>query len=175
MMNFDTILGIDAGLSNGGIAIYRKGTPVKAIRMPKSFDDICEVLRYYKSISSNPIAFIEQVQLYKEDNFGKQFGIMKMLNNLKECQNACSGLGIPFIKVFPITWQTYLGLRRPDDKDKHDRKDRYKEAAQGYFKEIKVTLWNADALLLIVFGLKKIQFEPGWVIENMPKKTQKLI
>ena len=61
-----------------------------------------------------------------------------------------------------------LQIREKKTEEKTERKNRYKDAAQHYYPEIKATLWNADAVLLMHFGRLKKQNDPKWIIQNLP-------
>jgi predicted nuclease with RNAse H fold len=172
----ETVIGIDPGAS-GGIAVWTPNTITKTVKMPKNILEMCEYLKYIQGIHKNPLAFLEKVQMFhsdsSSDNYGKQFGIGKLLEQAKEVKDALKILGIPYISVHPMTWQSYLHLRRKDDKSKQKRKNRYKEAAQNMFQDCKVTLWNSDALLLVEFGRRKINYDLNWIKENLPAPVLK--
>ena len=75
-----------------------------------------------------------------------------------------------------MTWQTKLKLRiRGEKVEKAERKRRYQEKAASCYPEIKVTLWNADALLLMHFGRWALVNDSKWVKANLPEREyQKL-
>jgi hypothetical protein len=178
-MGFDVIIGIDPG-RNGGIAVCAPGAITKTVRMPKDIIDLYEYMKYLMEIYKNPIAFMEKVQMFRTDGFsdnhggfGKQFGIEKLLEQSKEVKNAMKIVGMPYILVHPMTWQAYLHLRKQGENDKINRKNRYKDAAQNMFQDVKVTLWNSDALLLAKFGLTRIERDPEWILENLPAQITK--
>ena len=87
--------------------------------------------------------------------------------SLQQLKDIMAVEGIPPCLVHPISWQTYLKLRKKNE-DKTERKNRYKDAAGHYYPEVKPTLWNADAILLMHFGRLKQQREPEWIKENLP-------
>lgn len=173
-INFDAILGIDPG-SNGGIAVWRPNQNVKTIKMPKNLMDLREYLQYIKTVSKNPIVFIEKVQLRSDDisdNPGKAFRIQQLLMSYQQLKDYIAVEDIPYVQVHPMSWQSYLKLRKQKE-DKKERKNRYKEAAAHYYPDIKPTLWNADALLIMHFGRLKCRNEPKWVQDNLPKYQKK--
>ena len=55
-------------------------------------------------------------------------------------------LKIPYIQVGPKMWQRYYSTAIP--KDKKDRKNYLKQLAQEKYPATKVTLYNADAILI---------------------------
>ena len=169
-LDFDCIIGIDPG-ANGGISVWRPNQNVKTIKMPKDLQELREYLQYIKSISRKPIVFLEKMQLRADDikeNRGKAFRIQQLLMNYQRLKDFIEVEGIPYVLVHPISWQSYLKLRKQSE-EKTERKNRYKEAAKHYYPEITPTLWNADAVLLMHFGRLKRQKEPQWIIQNLPK------
>ena len=145
-LDFDCIIGCDPG-ANGGIAVWRPNQNVKTIRMPKDLQEL----------RADDI----------KDNPGKAFRIQQLLMNFQKLKDFIEVEGVPYVLVHPISWQSYLKLRKQTE-DKTERKNRYKEAAQHYYPEIKATLWNADAVLLMHFGRLKKQKEPLWIVQNLP-------
>lgn len=75
---------------------------------------------------------------------------------------------LPFIQIFPVQWQSYLNLRSKEPEEYADRKRRFKRVAQMHFPTMKVTLNNADALLIMEFLGLKYQREPEWIISKLP-------
>lgn len=171
-MNFDCVIGIDPG-SNGGIVTWRPNAKLQAIKMPKDLSEIREYLQYIKSISERPIVFLEKVQLRADDvkdNPGKAFRIQQLLMSFQQLKDFISVENIPYVQVHPVSWQSYLKLKKQNE-EKTERKNRYKQAAAHYYPEIKPTLWNADAVLIMHFGRLKLRNEPQWVRENLPSKA----
>lgn len=179
-LNIDCIIGIDPGAS-GGIALWRPNAEVKVIKMPKDLMELRDYFEYVKEIASNPVVFIEKVQMRPDDvlpanspqehraNMGKAYRIQKMLEDFQKLKTIIEFADIPYIQVHPMSWQSYLHLRKKGE-DKQTRKNRYKAAAGEYYPTIKATLWNSDALLIMHFGrMKKIQ-DPKWILENLPKR-----
>jgi hypothetical protein len=79
--------------------------------------------------------------------------------------------GVPYVMVHPMTWQTALNLRiRGQHEDKADRKRRYQDHAGKLYPGVKVTLWNADALLIMHFGRWALMNRRQWVKEQLPKR-----
>ena len=174
----DCIIGIDPGMS-GGMAVWRPNDLAKTHKMPREIKLFDEFLKYQKSINGYILVIIEKVQPFwsdsKEENKGKQFRIQQMLGNYAQLKAVLETNSIPYIPISPITWQTYLRIRKKKE-EKQVRKNRFKNIAQNQFPEIKVTLWNCDALLLVQFGRMKRKLDPGWIKERLPNNAlQKLI
>lgn len=174
--SFDCIIGIDPG-SNGGLAVWRPNNKVETIKMPKDLMDLREYLQYIKDISKNPIIFLEKVQLRSDDinnSPGKAFRIQELLMSFQKLKDIIDVENIPYCLVHPMSWQAYLKLRKQRE-EKKERKNRYKDAAAYYYPEVKPTLWNADAVLIMHFGRLKQQREPEWIRLNLPSEVTKRI
>lgn len=170
MKTFDTIIGIDPGRS-GGLAKYRAGY-VDTIRMPKDIADLQPFFQNIKDISVNPIIFLEKVQLRADDikdNPGKAFRIQNMLMDFQRLKDYIEIVGIPYVLIHPLSWQSTLKIRKQGE-EKKDRKNRYKSVAEYYYPNVKATLWNADAILIMHAGRVKLEYDPTWVKQNLPKR-----
>lgn len=179
-LNIDCIIGIDPGAS-GGLAMWTPNSDVKIAKMPKDLMDLRAYFEYAKEIAKNPIVFVEKVQMRPDDilpasspdehkaNMGKAYRIQKMLEGFQKLKTIIEFADIPYIQVHPMSWQSYLHLRKKGE-DKKDRKNRYKAAASEYYPKIKATLWNSDALLLLHFGRTKKQNDSQWILENLPER-----
>lgn len=170
----DCIIGIDCG-AQGGIAVYRIGEPVKTFKMPKELALLQEFIEHYKEIA-HPIVFIEKINVRHDDyngNMGKIFRIQKMVANYEQVKTAIELSGVPFAQVHPMKWQNALRLRIKGE-EKPARKKRYKEIAQDYYKEVKATMWNCDALLIMHFGRWVMKNDTKWLKTNIPTKYANL-
>lgn len=168
-IKIDCIIGIDPGAS-GGIAIWRTNQPTTVIKMPRDLMELRPWLEDRKSIC-NPIIFIEKVQLQSNDmdSPGKVFRIQQMLNKFEQLKTIIAISEIPYVLVNPMKWQGDLKLRVKGE-EKSQRKKRYQRAAAEYYPEIKATLWNADALMILHFGRYILHTNPNWVLDNLPKQ-----
>jgi len=173
MKKFETIIAIDPGKS-GGIA-YWNGGVIKAVKMPESVSEINDFLKYLRQTYTDAILLIEKVQAYrgKEDDApGKKFGINKMLKNYAQLTTVIELIGFPWVEVYPISWQSSLGLRiKKDKRTKVERKRSYKNYAQNCFPELKVTGATQDALCLVAFAQKKYLHDPDWIQERLNKPS----
>lgn len=174
-MKYDCIIGIDPG-TNGGLAIWIEGQNVQTIKMPTKLIDLREYFQCIKRVSDHPIIFLEKLQLRHDDisvNPGKAFRIQKLMMAFQQLKDFIEVEGIPYCLVHPISWQSYLKLRL-EGEDKKDRKNRYKSVASYYYPEVKVTLWNSDAILLMHFGWLKQKYDPNWINKNIPSDVKNI-
>lgn len=176
-IRISAVVGIDPG-SNGGIVTWRPNQNIKAIQMPKDLTDLRNYLEYLKTICS-PIVFLEKLSVRPDDvtpgadgvNMGKLYRIQKMMANFEQLKAIISVCDIPFVMVHPMKWQNELKLRAKTTRkkeEKNERKRRYKEVAGNLYPELKPTLWNADATLIMHFGRYILRNNPGWVRQNLP-------
>lgn len=176
-IRISAVVGIDPGI-NGGIVTWRPNQNIKAIQMPKDLTELRNYLEYLKTICS-PIVFLEKLSVRPDDittgsdgvNMGKLYRIQKMLANFEQLKATIAACDIPFVMVHPMKWQNELNLRAKTNRkkeEKNERKRRYKEIAGNLYQELKPTLWNADATLIMHFGRFILQNNPRWVLENLP-------
>ena len=116
-MQINAVMGIDPG-AQGGIAVYVEGMNVKRHKMPKDNEELRDLLNYYRS-NFNCLAFLEKLCLRPDDvsvdggkkNMGKAFRMQKMLANYEHLKAVLEIIGLPYVLVHPMSWQSRLGLR----------------------------------------------------------------
>ena len=147
------VVGIDPGKS-GAIAVWDEGID-KAIKCPDSPEKMANI---FNSIMTNSwidgdgkiVAYIEQVHAFPTDGRSSAF---KFGKNYGEWLGVLGALRIKTIYVTPQKWMKHykekFNMSLP--KDKQQRKRKLKEIAAKYTDK-KVTLYNADAILIAVYG-----------------------
>jgi crossover junction endodeoxyribonuclease RuvC len=139
------ILGIDPGVS-GGISIHSWGGATWSANVTAFKDvsphDMAALIRYAKIDK----AYIEQVSSMPGQGVASTF---KFGENFGWWQGVLTSLGIPFIRVQPLKWQTALGCRTGGDKKVSKRK------AQELFPDLRITHNTADALLIGEYGRRE--------------------
>ena len=147
------IIGIDPGKS-GALAVWDEGIS-RAIKCPSSPEKMASIFGSLKTGNwidgdGKMIAYIEQVHAFPTDARSSAF---KFGRNYGEWLGVLGALRIETIHVTPQKWMKYykekLKIRLP--KDKQQRKRKLKEIAANYTDK-KVTLYNADAILIAVYG-----------------------
>ena len=181
-ITINCVIGIDPG-ANGGIAVFIPGQHTKALKMPKDITELRDFFAYYRE-NYKPVVFLEKLSVRPDDvvvqgdraAMGKLYRVQKMMANFEHLKALIETSGIPYVLVHPLSWQTKLKLRvRGQHEEKADRKRRYRETAAQLYPGVNVTLWNADALLLLHFGRWALVNEPKWVKANLPEREyQKL-
>ncbi|UKK52680.1 hypothetical protein [Prevotella sp. E2-28] len=144
------VMGIDPGV-NGGIAIVNMDSHevVDVAAMPDTLTDISEFIEKYKDVTA---AYVEKVHSMPKQGvastftFGMFYGYVLM---------GVTAHKIRKIDVMPAKWQAEMGVKSKKGEDKTSHKNRLKSLAQHLFPKTKVTLKNADALLLAEYGCKE--------------------
>lgn len=142
------IIGIDPGV-NGAISIYSvdKKMLIEVVKMPETPTDLLTFLKLY---AKNSEAYLEKVGGIPGSggasamfNFGKGYGHLEMA--LIACK-------IPFVTVTPQMWMKFFQLGTKGKMTGTQWKNKLKAKSQQLFPNVKVTLINADALLIMRYG-----------------------
>ena len=137
--------GIDPGFS-GAIALYRDDIEGwKVINCPEKLNEIPDIililLEMVKEGDFEPVIAIEKVWAQPNNAVRSAF---KFGTNYGAWISALSMAGLPYIEVLPSKWQKELKL----PKLKKSRKNVLKDYAKEIAEDIKVTLKNADAIMI---------------------------
>jgi hypothetical protein len=150
------LLAIDPG-SSGAIAVLWPGKPILAYAMPDD-PDLVEMMDGYavaaKAENYDLVGFLEEVGGYigkpqpgsSMFKFGSGYGFIR---------GVLAANRIKTVLVRPQTWQK--GVSGVQSTKGPERKRALKEAAARLYPDIKVTLTNADALLIADYGYKQLQ------------------
>lgn len=168
-MAYDMIIGIDPGKA-GGIA-YKTKQDTHCVKNPGSVNDLVTYVKHLKTVAKNPICFLEQVQGWRGDSSAARFGIEKLVKQRTEMKTVFLINDIPVIDVHPMTWTSTLKLRGDRTETLTERKNRYKDHAQSAFPSCKMTLWNADAFLILKFAILKMNHDKAWIQERLDNTT----
>lgn len=166
-MEINILVGIDPGVSAGGIAIYKPGSPLVTVKMP---EEPLEIYNLFKKIkrSGSPMIVVERLSIRGDDTGGKQYRIVTMLENYNNLVCCAKVLEIHLVLVTPMTWQTGLGLRTKGAKeDKSLRKEKYFQFAKRSFPTGNVFKWNSDAVCILRFTQLMIANKPKWISEHL--------
>lgn len=143
-----TIIGIDPG-TNGGICVKVDGV-IKVHKMPDTPKDIYDLLCEYRG--ENSVCYLEDVGHGIPGQSSKATATFARHNgHLEMALVAC---GIKTIKVTPQKWQKSYSntIGKSTGVEKKEWKNKLKALAQQLFPNEKITLWNADALLILEYG-----------------------
>lgn len=146
------IIGIDPGAS-GGIAVL-DSPDIKTYNMPETYPDIynlfVDICQDY--LDYDVLAIMEDVGHGMPGQSSKATAVFARHNGHLEM--ALYALGIRTVKVTPQKWQKHYSnsLGRSSGYEKRDWKNKLKGLAQQMFPTVKVTLKNADAMLIASYG-----------------------
>lgn len=148
----NTIIGIDPGAA-GGIAVL-KGSQIETYNMPETFPDIYNLLASLKD-GDDTLAILEDVGHGMPGQSSKATAVFSRHNGHLEM--ALYALGIRTVKVTPQKWQKHYSnsLGKSKDCEKREWKNKLKLLAQQMFPSVKVTLKNADAILIASYEAEK--------------------
>lgn len=147
------VIGIDPG-KHGGIAVMNTSTHLIAdvFKMPDTPIDLLDLLQSLPL--ADCVAYLEQVH-----EKPKQSGMFEFGRNFGMIETALAALQISHYKVTPQKWQKPFQLKKPTTTDAakayRERKAILKAKAQEIFPAFKVTLDNADALLLSEYAYQQ--------------------
>ncbi len=137
-------IAIDPGWSGAIVRKLSNGETV-ADRMPKTYQ---EVMDYFEDIhterSKHCICVMERVWAQPGNGIKAASSFTENITALKCALYATS---IDTILVLPREWQKAMDVDLP--KDKKEKKNMIKALMQERYPDIKVTLWNADALAIM--------------------------
>jgi len=174
-MNFKTLISIDPGRSNGGMVIFeREKNKLQVMKPEIEFISILNKFREIKSSYPGILAGIEKVNMWPSDKAvgktenaeGKIFRTKKLEKHFNDHINVFQALQIPYIEISSKKWRKSLNLYVQGETDK-EKKTRNKEFVKQVFPDIKVTLWNQDALCLIAFISKCLVCDIDYIFENL--------
>lgn len=134
------MIAIDPGAS--GAIVFDTPDGLYIEKMPETQRDVFDLLTL-AHLSGNNICTIEKTGGYMPGNSGPAAVKFARMCERVEMGAICCGLGVDLVP--PQKWMKYLGAL---PKDKKDRKNAIKAAMQRRFPNIKITLWNADALAI---------------------------
>ena len=149
-----TIIGIDPG-AGGAMAVWNKGIS-KIYKCPKDTEVMADIVKESLYINKTKnigevFAYMELVHAMPHDGRSSLF---KFGTNYGKWLGILGAFKVPTTLVSPQKWMKYwkdkLNVKLP--KDKPERKRALKEIASHYTDK-KVTLYNADAILITMYGL----------------------
>jgi hypothetical protein len=141
------LLAIDPGAS-GAIASRTVGGAIITENMPDTLGDLYDFLQSFKVGQPNTVCICEKVGFHVQGN--NAVASCKFARHNGHLEMALYALSIPTVYVAPAKWMGVVCGSLP--KDKALRKRAIKAQMQLKFPSLSVTLKNADALGLMVYG-----------------------
>lgn len=147
------IIAIDPG-ANGGIAWVDNDDIVRAEKMPEGMTAQADFIMQLRSGLTGPMtAILEKVGTYVKGNSGP--AAAKFARHCGNIEAALYVLGVQLFPpggVAPQVWMKALGSL---PKDKQERKRAIKECMARVYPHLTVTLYTADALGLLYWGMNR--------------------
>ena len=149
-----TIIGIDPG-AGGAMAVWNKRIS-KIYKCPKDTETMADIVKESLYINKTKsigevFAYMELVHAMPHDGRSSLF---KFGTNYGKWLGILGAFKVPTTLVSPQKWMKYwkdkLDIKL--SKDKSSRKRELKEIASHYTDK-KITLYNADAILITMYGL----------------------
>lgn len=184
--NYSYIIGIDPGVTNGGIAIWSERTKRRTVyKIPRNAIELVQIVKSACPVGGRILISVEQLNLRPDDlangrgqengkdsnvNPGKAYNIIKMLKHQSWIIGVCETIAnVDVIEMAPVTWQSTLGLKgRGINKDA--RKEWYKITAQERYlpsNQKKVTNWSADAILIAEATKSKLRNDLKYILDKL--------
>ena len=148
-----TLLAIDPGAS-GAIVSRTADGEIRVEKMPDTPMGILELLEdmtVQDAKLDDLFCVVENVGGYRPGNSGPS--ACKFARHCGHLDMALLATEIPHERVAPSVWMRAVLKTVPSDKG--ERKNAIKADMQRRFPMIKVTLWNADALGMLVYLMEK--------------------
>lgn len=146
------IIGIDPGQAGGIVCRDTTDMWKSPIieKMPETeLDILCLLREFWRMAEAEgfPVrAYLERVGARPGQGAG---GMWKFAEHYGNLRMALTAAGIPYEMVTPQKWQKALGCLSGGDKNVTKRR------AQELFPQVKVTHWNADAILISEYGVRQ--------------------
>jgi len=141
-------LGVDPGLSGAIAEIGADLSFANCFKMPDTERDTLDVLKAITYRTQVLYAVIEELPAlpaFLKKKLGIRRGSVatfKLAQNYGSCRMGLTAINVRWEEKVPRTWRKLVGLQP------HEPKSENKSRAQQLFPSVKVTNWNADALLI---------------------------
>jgi len=144
-------LAIDCG-KNGGLAWTDENGTVFVAKMPDTIGSLVDKLRSLRMICDE--VYVEKIGGFVAGSPIPGSSAFKMGENFGAVQSAANALCYRVVLVLAQKWQKPLSLgTRSSAGGYAEWKRKLKAEAQRRFPSVEVTLWNADALLILDYAL----------------------
>jgi hypothetical protein len=141
------LVAVDPGV-NGGVVWKDSDGVVSCEKMPASDAAVCELLAELSAKAKDVEMFLEEPPLFAGKNIpGSAIG--KLMWNAGVLYGASVALGFRIHRVRPAIWQKAHPVGTKGDLTTTAWKNKLKGRAAELFPAVDVTLWNADALLIL--------------------------
>ena len=147
MSNNPLLVAVDPGVS-GAIVTYHQHLGVSSYNMPSTDWEVCKLVADISTQASKAVLYLEEPPLYAGRNIpGSAIG--KLMWNTGVLYGAAVSCGWEVHRVRPAIWQKAHPVGTKGELSTTAWKNKLKARAGELFPELKVTLANADALLIL--------------------------
>lgn len=152
-MSRPLIIAVDPGV-NGGIATINKFDEVEVYKMPQTDWDVTRLLADLANNTKDAILYLEEPPLFAGKGIpGSAIG--KLMWNTGVLYGAAVTLGFEVHRVKPAIWMRTHPVGTKGELTTTVWKNKLKARAAELFPTVDVTLWNADALLILDSARRK--------------------
>ena len=147
-MNKPTIVAVDPGV-NGGIAVFTPSEGTTELhKMPPTDWDVVNLIKSIHMNAGRVILYLEEPPLFAGKSIpGSAIG--KLMWNTGILYGAAIGMGWEVHRVKPAIWMKAHPVGTKGERTSTQWKNVLKARAAELFPSVDVTLWNADALLIL--------------------------
>lgn len=140
------IVAVDPGV-NGGI-VWHNGESIEGVKMPSTDFAVVELLAELSCKAKEVELYLEEPPLFAGKNIpGSAIG--KLMWNTGILYGAAVAMGWKIHRIRPAVWQKAHTCGTKSDLTTTQWKNKLKARACELFPDFDVTLWNADALLIL--------------------------
>ena len=152
------LVAIDPGV-NGGIVTLRQHAEaefptIDCHKMPGTEFGVCKLMADISTQAREVVLYLEEPPVYAGRNL-PGYSIGKLMFNTGILYGAAIAMGMQVHRVRPQAWQKAHPVGTKGDLSTTAWKNKLKARAGELFPDIDVTLWNADALLLLDAARRK--------------------
>lgn len=139
-------IAIDPGKS-GAIVTGKSEADPTCFNMPETLGDLVQLFRKI-AITTDCIVYLEKVGGYAGGRGAPGSAMFNFGQNYGHLEAVAHTIGLEVRHVTPQKWQKALSMGTANGRSKTEWKNHLKSKAQMLFPNCKVTLANADALLI---------------------------
>lgn len=141
------LVAVDPGV-NGGVVWKEQDGTVGCEKMPATSAAVCELLVELSRKAKDVEIYLEEPPLFAGKSIpGSAIG--KLMWNTGVLYGAAVVLGFRIHRVRPAIWMKEVGIGTKGEQTTTAWKNKLKGRAIELFPTVDVTLWNADALLIL--------------------------
>lgn len=151
-------IGWDPGGNGGLVVLTEWGTVEKVIKCPDTDKDILLALEPYSAKNGGESTVWLEKLWGHGGLMGSKASIWTQAENYGMIKMAIIALEMRLEEVVPGKWQKHYGIKKEKNQTPKEWKAILRDRAQKMYPQEKVTLWNADALLIAKYGRDNTEY-----------------